>query len=77
MLSSPTKKCPRCNSDFTCNPANIAACQCNGISFSEAEKAFITQQAFMDCLCIACLKDLKQLAQHHSDDYDSPIQSTL
>jgi hypothetical protein len=63
-MSFPTssKKCSRCGNDFICNPANITACQCSGISFTEAEKTFISGMHFDDCLCLDCLKALKQLA---------------
>src|ERR1700743_1779447 len=56
------KKCARCGNDFACNPANITACQCSSISFTETEKDFISQQGYNDCLCIYCLKTLKELA---------------
>jgi hypothetical protein len=58
-----TKTCPRCNGAFVCNPTNIAACQCSGVSFTEAEKEFIKREDYSDCLCIHCLKTLKEIAQ--------------
>jgi len=61
---SSIKKCERCGNDFVCNPKNIGACQCSHISFTEEEKAFIEKQQFGDCLCIGCLRELKEM-QHH------------
>ncbi|KAA5537072.1 cysteine-rich CWC family protein [Taibaiella lutea] len=68
MQSSFTKQCPRCHKGFICNPSNIAACQCSGISFTEAEKKFIAKQNYHDCLCIHCLKELKQIAEEQKGD---------
>lgn len=62
MQSFSIKQCPRCHKDFICNPTNITACQCSGISFSQAEKEFIAQQNYHNCLCIHCLRELKQNA---------------
>jgi hypothetical protein len=34
-------------------------CQCNGITFTNEEKAFI-EERYTDCLCRNCLLELKQ-----------------
>jgi hypothetical protein len=53
-----TKTCPRCQQPFECKPGHISACQCNGIQLTEEEKAFIADR-YDDCLCINCLRSLK------------------
>ncbi|MBI3518659.1 MAG: cysteine-rich CWC family protein [Bacteroidetes bacterium] len=61
------KHCPRCNKEFVCNPFNISSCDCNNIQLSPEETTFIANQ-FSDCVCNACLKELKHaydLIQHH------------
>lgn len=36
----------------------MAECQCNGISFSDAEKDYIAQ-SYADCLCRKCLLEIR------------------
>lgn len=52
------KNCPRCNQSFECKVGDINHCHCSNITFTLAEKAFI-EERYSDCLCNACLKDLK------------------
>lgn len=52
-----TKSCPRCHAAFECKVGNVAECQCNGISFSDAEKDYIAQ-SYADCLCRKCLLEI-------------------
>lgn len=66
MPDHTTSICPRCHKDFVCNPASIAACQCSNISFTDAEKVFIAKQGYSSCLCINCLKELKQIAEREA-----------
>jgi hypothetical protein len=61
MCKHEDKYCPRCNNLFECKVGNISQCQCNSIQLTEAETAFIDQQ-YNDCLCLACLKELKKLS---------------
>jgi hypothetical protein len=53
-----TKNCPRCNAPFECKLGNVAECQCNGITFSEPEKDYISK-SYADCLCRKCLLEIK------------------
>jgi hypothetical protein len=53
------KYCPRCNLQFECKAGSIHLCQCSNIKLSAEEKDFIQQQ-FEDCLCINCLRQLKE-----------------
>jgi len=52
------KKCPRCNKQFECRVGDVPNCQCSSISLSVEERAFI-EDRYQDCLCIDCLKELK------------------
>ncbi|HEY8387566.1 MAG TPA: cysteine-rich CWC family protein [Parasegetibacter sp.] len=53
------KKCPRCLEEFQCKVGDIANCECTTVNLSSEEKAFV-EDRYNDCLCINCLKDLKQ-----------------
>ncbi len=55
--------CPRCDSEFVCNPSNISACDCSKIELSAEEFRFISSK-FTICVCNTCLKDIK-------DEYNS------
>ena len=59
MSKGEQKTCPRCNKAFECNAGNIGDCQCNGISLTPEERAFIAEN-YIDCLCRSCLLELKE-----------------
>jgi len=59
MCKHDEKTCPRCQELFTCNPGDILRCQCYDIRLSVEERAFI-EERYQDCLCLNCLKELKQ-----------------
>ena len=52
------KICPRCSKEFICKTGDISNCQCRDIIINDEERAFI-EERYNDCLCIDCLKDLK------------------
>jgi hypothetical protein len=52
------KPCPRCRQSFECKARSIGQCNCTRIILTEEEKAFIAGR-YEDCLCLPCLKDLK------------------
>ncbi|MCU7551732.1 cysteine-rich CWC family protein [Chitinophagaceae bacterium LB-8] len=52
------KRCPRCSNVFECKAGSIAQCDCSKIVLSLEERAFI-EDKYKDCLCLNCLKDLK------------------
>jgi len=52
------KVCARCECLFECKVSNIGNCMCSTITLSMEEKIFI-EERYNDCLCINCLKDLK------------------
>jgi cysteine-rich CWC protein len=58
MCKHEEKNCPRCNKIFECKAGNINDCQCSNINLSVEEQSFI-ETKYQDCLCIDCLKDLK------------------
>lgn len=54
------KSCPRCGAKFECKPGNITQCQCYNIILTNEENLFI-KELYDDCLCIDCLRKLKEL----------------
>ncbi|GGH80032.1 hypothetical protein HNQ91_004942 [Filimonas zeae] len=50
--------CPRCQQPFECKVGDVSNCQCNGLYLNEEERAHIAAR-YSDCLCIHCLRDLK------------------
>jgi nicotinate-nucleotide--dimethylbenzimidazole phosphoribosyltransferase len=60
MASHETKKCERCGALFECKVGNILECQCYAVQLTEKEKAYISEKQYSDCLCAACLQNLKQ-----------------
>ena len=52
------KSCPRCNKNFECKAGAITQCDCFTIRLSAEEQAFI-EGRYKDCLCLNCLKDMK------------------
>jgi hypothetical protein len=63
-----SESCPRCGGAFICKPNNIGSCACGAISISAEEQTYISSR-FLDCLCNACLRELKYeyyLLHHHN-----------
>jgi Cysteine-rich CWC len=58
MPSHELKSCPRCGAAFECKVGDISSCQCQGVALTADERAFI-EERYADCLCIGCLKELK------------------
>lgn len=52
------KYCPRCHHSFQCKVGDISHCDCTSVNLTLEEKAFI-ETRYNDCLCLNCLKDLK------------------
>lgn len=50
--------CPHCNQPFECRAGDVPNCQCSSISLTIEERFFI-EERYTGCLCINCLKDLK------------------
>jgi hypothetical protein len=68
-----SKQCHRCKQYFECKPLNIMDCQCTQIQLNDAERAFI-KISFDDCLCLDCLKELKQ--EFYTDQFHAKIKHT-
>jgi nicotinate-nucleotide--dimethylbenzimidazole phosphoribosyltransferase len=60
MASHETKLCERCGSTFECKVGNIPECKCYAVQLTAEEKAYISEKRYSDCLCAACLSNLKQ-----------------
>ncbi|WP_126243750.1 cysteine-rich CWC family protein [Chitinophaga rhizosphaerae] len=58
MCEHEQKHCPKCNASFECKVGSILLCQCTAVTLSQDERDFIAAQ-YADCLCAACLKDMK------------------
>ncbi|WP_338397436.1 cysteine-rich CWC family protein [Persicobacter psychrovividus] len=54
------KTCQRCGNNFECKVGNITECQCNAVTFTQEEKDFIKEKAYSDCICVQCMRELKQ-----------------
>ncbi|MDH5396446.1 MAG: cysteine-rich CWC family protein [Gammaproteobacteria bacterium] len=52
------KQCPRCQQGFECKSGSILLCQCAGVELS-AEQLEFTSTRYDDCLCAACLLELR------------------
>lgn len=51
--------CPRCNSPFECKVGSISLCQCTTVSLSAEESQYICDR-YEDCLCAACMGEMKK-----------------
>jgi hypothetical protein len=60
------KYCPRCHSGFECKAGSILLCQCNAVLLTEREKEYLSNN-YNDCLCAACLIELKLILKNTSD----------
>ncbi|MEO7312402.1 MAG: cysteine-rich CWC family protein [Chitinophagaceae bacterium] len=66
------KNCPRCHCGFECKVGDINHCQCTGVQFTNGEYSYILTQ-YTDCLCISCLKELKQ--QYYQQQFIEKLKS--
>ena len=58
MPSHERKSCSRCRQLFECRVGDVNHCDCTTIKLTLEEQAFI-ECKYVDCLCLSCLKDLK------------------
>ncbi len=58
MCEHEQKHCPKCSSPFECKVGSILLCQCMTVPLTQEERDFIASK-YADCLCAACLKDMK------------------
>jgi uncharacterized protein (TIGR00290 family) len=64
------KTCTRCAAPFSCRPDDISHCDCTSIALGIEETRFISAQ-FRDCVCNACLLELKKT--YHSREKTKAI----
>lgn len=58
MPSHERKTCPRCETEFECKTGSILLCQCSKVEMT-AEQLEYSSMQYEDCLCRACLKELR------------------
>lgn len=58
MTNDLLKVCPRCGGRFECNKVSISHCQCQTLTLSAEQSAYISKR-YNDCLCAACLAALQ------------------
>ena len=59
------KQCPRCKGGFECKSGSILLCQCSKIEMS-TEQLEYTSTRYDECLCLACLNELRSEYNHLS-----------
>ena len=59
MRKHEEKTCERCACSFECKAGNISDCQCQTVSITPEQRAWISTE-FQDCLCVQCLKELQR-----------------
>lgn len=64
------KACTRCGAAFVCRPDAISHCDCTSIELSAEETRFVSVQ-YSDCVCKACLQELKEA--YHSGEKTKAI----
>lgn len=51
--------CPRCGKPFICHEEDPEHCQCAQITLNDEDRTKL-KQLYTDCLCIDCLRALKE-----------------
>ncbi|MBS1625979.1 MAG: cysteine-rich CWC family protein [Bacteroidetes bacterium] len=59
QLLSRITECPRCHTTFTCRAGDIANCECNTVTLTDVERAYIAER-YSDCLCARCIRALQK-----------------
>lgn len=65
------KYCARCNALFECKVGSVGLCQCAAVKLDDDERSYI-RASYTDCLCAACLKDLK--SGYHQGKWNNRIK---
>ncbi|HEY0273358.1 MAG TPA: cysteine-rich CWC family protein [Chitinophaga sp.] len=50
--------CPRCGAYFECKVGNVSRCQCQAVTLTEEDRAYIRTR-YNTCLCARCLEALR------------------
>lgn len=58
MPQHESKVCQRCLRNFGCKVDDVVNCECSSIALTDEARMFIRNH-YTDCLCINCLKELK------------------
>ncbi len=74
MPKHENKQCPRCHQDFECKSGNILLCQCQTVALKSEHLAFIKEK-FTDCLCAACLTDIRTI--YESEQFSERLNTFL
>jgi uncharacterized protein YjdB len=53
------KICPRCKAEFECRHDNLMECSCITVTLDAQQLRFIGEN-YEDCLCLSCLRDVKE-----------------
>lgn len=64
FLQSLNKPCPHCGTQFNCNAAEDAPCDCFTLELEPETKEYIKGLGYTDCLCNKCLKALNEEVVH-------------
>ncbi len=54
------KRCPRCNTVFTCCVGSITLCQCTSVKLDAAQRQYLSER-HDDCLCAACMVEERRV----------------
>jgi len=76
MEVNTTKTCPRCKKIFECKHEDITHCQCTNIKLTKNELAMI-KKTYNDCICCACLADLKGRFRKFKDKIESDYMNII
>lgn len=58
MDTKKTMNCERCGKELKCKVESIANCDCKSVYLNEEELRFVREH-YKNCLCLACLQELK------------------
>ncbi|WP_089778783.1 cysteine-rich CWC family protein [Chitinophaga sp. YR573] len=64
MAHHETVTCPRCKTAFECRVGSILQCQCQQVTLTEDERAFINE-TYRECLCANCLTIMQKIYNSH------------
>jgi hypothetical protein len=64
MAHHETVTCPRCKTVFECRVGSILQCQCQQVTLTEDERAFINT-TYRECLCANCLIIMQKIYNSH------------
>lgn len=72
MCEHEQKYCPRCKNAFECKVGSILLCQCSTVALSQEQRDYVAAR-YVDCLCAACLVEMK--AEHHRQLFKEKLSS--